>query len=41
MLTDDDETNTNTSPPGSQPSSVEGLYAASKASHPFKCVGNK
>ena len=36
MLTDDDEGNVNASPPGSHPSSVEGLYAVSKPSHPFK-----
>lgn len=36
MLTDEDEGNANTSPPGSHPSSVEGLYAVSKPSHPFK-----
>ena len=38
MLTDEDEGNGNTSPPGSHPSSVEGLYAGGKASHPFKYV---
>lgn len=36
MLTDEDEVAANTSPPGSHPSSVEGLYAGNRASHPFK-----
>ncbi|XP_057378904.2 WD repeat-containing protein 44-like [Daphnia carinata] len=41
MLTDDDEGNANTSPPGSHPSSVEGLYAVSKPSHPFKFIDHE
>jgi hypothetical protein len=41
MLTDDDEGNPNASPPGSHPSSVEGLYAVSKPSHPFKYACSK
>jgi len=36
MLTDEDEGNGNPSPPNSHPASVDGLYAGSKASHPFK-----
>ena len=38
MLTDDEEAGGggHVSPPGSRPSSAEGVYAANKASHPFK-----
>jgi len=36
MLLDEDEGTGNISPPPSHPSSVEGVYAGSKASHPFK-----